>query len=240
MEGEPPIEGQPVSSEGRRVYPPSEVQARLEVSASGLRRLALIYERTIGPLPRDDRGRVWPEDAVEALEDARALVRESRAVSIEAALRGQEVGFDAEPHPVTKRPHTDEINPGAAILEELRALRAAIEHLTRREEEQSRRIAELEEAVRGGRELETSEEPANTTEAANTTEVLTPIRVSPETKVSIPSDPRVTERVTRELAPHAQEDPEFGGDVAGEERTEARTGLWRRVASWFGFGRPRS
>ena len=128
----------------------------------------------------------------------------------------------------------------------MRALRAAIEHLTRREEEQSRRIAELEEAVRGGRELETSEEPADTTEAANiteaanTTEVLTPIRVSPETKVSIPSDPRVTERVTRELAPHAQEDPEFGGDVAGEERTEARTGLWRRVASWFGFGRPRS
>ena len=82
----------------------------------------------------------------------------------------------------------------------MRALRAAIEHLTRREEEQSRRIAELEEAVRGGRELETSEEPADITEAANTTEVLTPIRVSPETKVSIPSNPRVTERTHESLS----------------------------------------
>ena len=76
----------------RRVYPPAEVQARLEVSASGLRRLAGIYERTVGQLPRDERGRVWPEEAVEQLERARAIVRDQRAVSIEAALRLDQEG----------------------------------------------------------------------------------------------------------------------------------------------------
>ncbi len=150
-EGIPEGQGEP---QQRRVYPPAEVQARLEVSASGLRRLAGIYERTVGPLPRDERGRVWPEDAVKALEDARALVRESRAVSIEAALRGHEVLHDAEPYPATQRPSRGDTDPGAAILEELRALRGAIEELTRREEEHTRRISELEEAVRTGRELE--------------------------------------------------------------------------------------
>ncbi|HVF02791.1 MAG TPA: hypothetical protein VNA27_15815 [Rubrobacteraceae bacterium] len=94
--GDSGAEGIPKGQEQRRVYPPSEVQARLEVSASGLRRLAGIYERTVGSLPRDERGRVWPEDAVEALEDARAMVRESRAVSIEAALRGQELDAGTE------------------------------------------------------------------------------------------------------------------------------------------------
>ncbi len=147
MDGEPPTEGQSEGQESRRVYPPHEVQARLEVSASGLRRLAGIYERTVGPLPRDDRGRVWPEDAVHALEDARTMVRESRAVSIEAALRGQSLGGEAEPYPATQRPAQGDMNPGAAILEELRRLRELVE-------EQNRRISELEEAVRTGRELE--------------------------------------------------------------------------------------
>ncbi len=150
MEGERPPEdllGPEEGQEQRRVYPPGEVQARLEVSASGLRRLAGIYERTVGPLPRDERGRVWPEDAVEALEDARTMVRESRAVSTEAALRGQELEQNAEPYPATQRPSRGDIDPAAVILQELRALRALVE-------EQNTRIAELEKAVRTGRELE--------------------------------------------------------------------------------------
>ncbi len=140
----------------RRVYPPSEVQGRLGVSASGLRRLAGIYERSVGPLPRDERGRVWPEESVEVLEQARAAVREQRAVSIEAALRGQETpqGDTADPGRVNV-PNVPEApfggpradtNAARAILEELRALRALVE-------EQNRRIGELEEAVRTGREL---------------------------------------------------------------------------------------
>ena len=143
--------------EQRRVYPPHEVQARLEVSASGLRRLAGIYERTVSPLPRDERGRVWPEEAVEALEEARAVVREQRAVSIEAALRGQDVAQGTGEAPVGgnvpnalsgRLRGTSE--PVAAILEELRALRVVVE-------EQNRRIGELEEALRTGRELPAGE-----------------------------------------------------------------------------------
>ena len=143
--------------EQRRVYPPHEVQARLEVSASGLRRLAGIYERTVGPLPRDERGRVWPEEAVEALEEARAIVREQRAVSIEAALRSQDAPHNAGEVPAGGNLPTAPSGgfraasePVAAILEELRALRAVVE-------EQNARIAELEEAVRTGRELTAGE-----------------------------------------------------------------------------------
>lgn len=137
-------EGIPEGQEQRRVYPPAEVQARLEVSASGLRRLAGIYERTIGPLPRDERGRVWPEDAVHALEDARALVRDSRAVSIEAALSGQELEGEAEPYPATQRASRGNIDPGAAILEELRGLREAVDKQNRLLREQGERLERLE------------------------------------------------------------------------------------------------
>ncbi len=217
MDGEPPIEGQSEGQEQRRVYPPHEVQARLEVSASGLRRLAGIYERTIGPLPRDDRGRVWPEEAVEALEDARALVRDRRAVSIEAALRGQEVGGEAEPYPATQKPSVDEINPGAAILEELRALRALVE-------EQNRRISELEEAVRTGRELEASPEAGPA--PAPVEPSLGPPPAAPDVSGKMPPV---------ELVPES--------DAETEEPTEPEAhepGLWQRVAGWFGFGPHRS
>jgi hypothetical protein len=128
----------------RRVYPPGEVQARLAVSASGLQRLAGIYERTVGPLPCDERGRLWPEEVVDALEAA----KEQRAVSIEATLRGQDL-LESAPKAAsgTQIPHQspggslqDRIDVGAAILEELRVL----------VEEQNRRIAKLEETVRTG------------------------------------------------------------------------------------------
>src|SRR5215207_8384443 len=127
MDSEPPIEGQQEGQHTQRLFSPSEVQTRLEVSASGLRRLAGIYERTVGPLPRDERGRVWPEDAVHSLEDARALVRESRAVSIEAALRGQELDHEAaaEHFPATQKPSRGDIDARAAVLEEVRGLREA-------------------------------------------------------------------------------------------------------------------
>ena len=206
MEEERPPEGQ----EQRRVYPPHEVQARLEVSASGLRRLAGIYERTIGPLPRDERGRVWPEDAVEALEDARTLVRESRAVSIEAALRGQELDPGAETYPATQRPSREATDAGAAILEELRALRKLVE-------EQNRRISGLEEAVRTGRELEAVPIPSPVEPS------LGPPPASPDVAGKIPPADGGTDTVS----------------VPGEETTEPAPhdpGPWRRVLAWFGFG----
>lgn len=75
-------------SEPRRVYGPGDVAERLGVSGQRLRQLAAVFERVRGDLPRDDRGRVWPEPAVEELERARALVRDGRATGVEAALRG--------------------------------------------------------------------------------------------------------------------------------------------------------
>jgi len=146
-----------VDPQGRRVYPPGEVQARLEVSASGLRRLAQIYERTVGSLPRDERGRMWPEEAIEQLEHARTMVRQQRAVSIEAALRGKEgpeEGGVPETAPLAARGNLarSEDDLAAAVIEELRALRELVE-------EQNHRIAELEETVRTTRELEAPSEP---------------------------------------------------------------------------------
>jgi hypothetical protein len=204
MEGKTPVEGTHHDHDPRRVYPPSEVQSRLEVSASGLRRLAGIYERTVGPLPRDERGRVWPEDAVDALEVARSLVRDGRAVSIDAALRGQSVEGEAEPHSVPARPSTDEINPGAAILAELRALREA-------QEENNRRMARLEEALGIGAELNAPATVAGLEAPEDGTDTVTGPEGGTAT-VAVPGTP--------------------------PESTDA--GLWRRVASWFGFGGLRS
>lgn len=191
----------------QRVYPPNEVQARLQVSASGLRRLAGIYERAIGPLPRDERGRVWPEEAVEELERARALVRDQRAVSIEAALRGQE-GPAAEDAPdVVPLPDRGGPSPAEAILEELRALRKLVE-------EQNRRIAELEKAVRTGRELEAPrDEPG-----------------PPKTDAETPEGTETPEAAgATDVA--TQREPEGAEANQAEDR-----GVWRRVARWFGFG----
>ena len=60
--------------------------------ASTLRRLAPIYEAVHGPLPweGDDAGdgrRLWPAEAVGRVQDARALVAQGRAKSLESALR---------------------------------------------------------------------------------------------------------------------------------------------------------
>ncbi len=88
----------------RRVYAPGDVASRLGISGPGLRRLALIYERVYGELPRDPKlGRVWPQGAVERLERARADVQAGRAVSVEAALAAIRAGVEAPP-PVQRTP----------------------------------------------------------------------------------------------------------------------------------------
>lgn len=77
-----------------------EAAARLEVSASGLRRLADIYAEVYAPLERDPKtnGRLWTLSAVERLGAARALLRAGKAGSIRDALlalqRGAETGTE--------------------------------------------------------------------------------------------------------------------------------------------------
>jgi hypothetical protein len=65
------------------------------------------------PLPRDERGLVWPEDAIEALKEVRALVREQHTVSIEAALRGQALTPDPseEAYPTPGGPQVPKLSP---------------------------------------------------------------------------------------------------------------------------------
>ncbi len=141
----------------RQVYEPKDVAARLRMSVAGLRRLEHQYERVHGELPTNERGRLWPEEAVEAMEEARAIVRSGRAVSVEAALRGAISPEGVEVPPVPPRPAAGDL---AALAEEVRALRGAVEEQNRllREvvEEQNRRLGEQGErlaAVERAREL---------------------------------------------------------------------------------------
>jgi hypothetical protein len=181
-------EGISEGQEQRRVYPPHEVQSRLAVSASGLRRLAGIYERTMGPLPRDERGRMWPEDAVEALEDARTLVRESRGISIEAALRGQEVRGAAEPYPATQRPSRGDIDPGAAILQELRGLREAVSEQNLLLTEQGERLKRLEAGTQAELIPATSDTSTSDTSTSDTSNTPTAARDPGQDTLQKPQD----------------------------------------------------
>jgi hypothetical protein len=85
------------------LYPPKEAARRLGVSGSGLRRLAGIYAELYGPLPRDEsvqgpnKTRLWPAEALDRLERARALMDAKRYGSIKEALEGLERGEDVAP-----------------------------------------------------------------------------------------------------------------------------------------------
>jgi DNA-binding transcriptional MerR regulator len=82
---------------------------RLGVSASGLRRLAIIYETIFDELPRKPRSnnRLFPEEAVERLQAARALLQVEKYRTINEALEAIKYGLVAE----------DEIKASQAIKE---------------------------------------------------------------------------------------------------------------------------
>jgi hypothetical protein len=134
------------------VYVPADAAAQLGVSSSGLRRLAVIYERIHGELPRDSRlGRIWPTEAIDRLADARGAVQRGQAVSVEQALltslTSDPNDAQAEASNIISKPTTLD-----QFLEELRALRMAIE-------QQNHRLAALEEQNRALRlRLEASDQ----------------------------------------------------------------------------------
>ncbi len=76
------------------VLSPGEAARRLEVSPSGLRRLAAVYAGVYGPLLKDSAGtsRIWPQEAVGRLERARALMAAGQARSIKDGLLAVEGG----------------------------------------------------------------------------------------------------------------------------------------------------
>jgi hypothetical protein len=136
--------------EPRRVYSPGDVANRMGISGQRLRQLARSYEHVHGELPRDERGRVWPEEAVEDLERARELVRTGRAGGIEQALRDELTPEGEEARPATRNPPVGDI---AAVAGELRAMREAIEEQNRIMEAMASRLEDLERENRRLREI---------------------------------------------------------------------------------------
>jgi hypothetical protein len=114
------------ADETQFVMAPKEAARRLGVAPSTLRRLAPTYEAVHGPLLWEGNeaggGRLWPGEAVERVQAARALVAEGRAKSLESALRAL-AGGAPPPSGVLARP--DE------ALELVEALRGELEAVRR-------------------------------------------------------------------------------------------------------------
>jgi DNA-binding transcriptional MerR regulator len=115
---------------------PGEAARRLGVSPSGLRRLSDAYEQVHGPLNR--RGgtgaRLFTEEALERLAQARTLVEGRRYKSVVEALTALARGLEPDlPAEMTgHRPTALDAATGEALgvlLGELRGLRAEVERL---------------------------------------------------------------------------------------------------------------
>lgn len=153
--------------------PPAVAAERLHVSASGLRRLAPIYEVVHGELPRTGRGaidkqaRLWSVEAVERLETARRIVEADkhntirRYGTIQRALEGLRDGLidsdaldaigTAQAMPDAATQHTLQV-----LLEEMRELRREVTELREQVAIPNQERTEI------GRELPSSESPSAT------------------------------------------------------------------------------
>ncbi len=115
---------------------PGEAARRLGVSPSGLRRVASAYEAVHGELPRKNGtgARFYPEEALERLTQARALVETGRCKSTVEALTALEKGLEPEtPTEMTgHRPTALEAGAGealAVLMAELRGVREEVARL---------------------------------------------------------------------------------------------------------------
>jgi hypothetical protein len=146
----------------QKVFGAGDVAKQLDISLPSLRRLAVVYERVYGELPRDDRGRLWPEEAVARLQAARAAAGEGRAASVEAALRAGDGGgvvvVDRR-YPAPSKAADVRADALEKLLEELRVLRGAVEGMSRRLATMEIENRKLREAVSVSRELEAPSEP---------------------------------------------------------------------------------
>jgi hypothetical protein len=126
MEGEAPEQ---------RLVKSSVAANKLGISKASLNRMAPIYEQVHGELPRGGRHvRLWSLEAIERIRRARLAVEESRAETIEAALRGFETPEDTQSSQMLARisEGTPEVTraPPRALEElagELHALREVLE-----------------------------------------------------------------------------------------------------------------
>ncbi len=118
---------------------PSEVMIMLGVSDATLRRMARAYERVHGRMPTDARqARIYTDEIMNVLEDARQRVADGKAASFERAVESIAAGDTGDNLAVSAPPQA---------LEALRAeLRAVIkqEVTAALQEHHGTRIAELE------------------------------------------------------------------------------------------------
>lgn len=119
-------------------FSPQEAAEALGVSPSGLRRLAEIYSRVCGELPREPRtrSRIWPERAVSELGAARNLVLRNRSASIREALEALRRGETVpERRPGGQRPSSELLERMATGLHvlhgELEVVRGELTELRR-------------------------------------------------------------------------------------------------------------
>ncbi len=122
---------------------------RLGVSPSGLRRLAIIYTSVHDELPREPKtnNRVWPVEAVAKLEQARALVEAERYRSIKEALeaveQGAPVDLDVENVKALSLSEASARELLGMLIDETRAMRAALETLHRDNEQMRAKVEAL-------------------------------------------------------------------------------------------------
>ncbi len=86
-----------MTNEPVTLFDAATAAAKVDISVSGLRRLAPIYEEVYGPLPRGGRGsgdspRLWPQDAAARLFTARTMVAAGSYRSVRDALLAMERG----------------------------------------------------------------------------------------------------------------------------------------------------
>ncbi len=132
------------------LYPPREAARLLDVSPSGLRRLAAIYSDLYGELPRDKseqgehKTRLWPAEALERLRAARALVDAKRWPSIKDALEALERGEEApEPAPLATPPAAELVSR----IEALATLPGQVDALAERQAEALELLRHLADTV---------------------------------------------------------------------------------------------
>lgn len=108
------------------------------VSASGLRRIAPIYEQVHGTLPRKPKSnnRLWTQDAVERLQQARRLVELERFKTILEALTALQRGLEPDEVEITaKNAYSSSDLPTqqalAMLITEVKALRSELAEVRR-------------------------------------------------------------------------------------------------------------
>ncbi len=105
-------------------YTPNALARKLGLSTAQLRKYAAAYEALAGPLPRNNRGRLYDRDAARLIETARELVRRRLAEDVPAAVRRALEGTEPPPEEVAD-------DAVSALVEELRVTKQRLLNLER-------------------------------------------------------------------------------------------------------------